>query len=134
MSTTSARASRGAWLAAAAPLACAVHCIAAPLVVLVLPAAGVHGPVETAVKLASAALALSFGWSGVRAHRRPAVLVPVMLGLALWVASSHAVGLLPETIGSALGGVMMAAGLGWSASLRHRAVCGACACPAHPHG
>ena len=136
MRSTSAAgsASRATSWAAAAPLLCAVHCIATPVLVLVVPGASLHGPLETAFKAGAALLAALFLASGVRAHGRFAVALPVALGLALWLAvPALGVGGWGEMALGALGGVLQAAGLAWSAALRHRAVCHTCACPAHPH-
>ena len=118
-------------LAAAAPLLCAVHCIASPLLVIVAPTVSLGGPFETGIKLASAVLAAVFLVFGVRAHGRRAVVAPVALGLALWLAAAGTHGL-AEVVLSALGGILQAAGLAWSAALRHKAVCHTCACPGHP--
>lgn len=130
-SAPAAGSSRAALFAAAAPLLCAVHCAAAPLVALALPSLGVHGPLEGAFKLASGLIAVLFVAGGVRAHGRRVVALPVAAGLALWVAGGLAGTLAAETVASVAGGLLLAAGLWWNASLRHRAACHHCGCPAH---
>ena len=135
MKASSAAAPRNSVWAAAAPLVCAVHCLAAPLVAVALPAASPHGPVEVAFKGATALAAAAFLWHGLSVHGRRRVIVPVALGLAAWAATALA-GLAgtPEAAASAAGGLLMAAGLFWNARLRHEAACHRCGCPAHDHG
>jgi hypothetical protein len=118
--------------AAALPLLCAAHCVASPLLVLAAPALALSEGSEAAVKLASAALAAGLVWSGVRAHGRLAVALPVLAGAAVWAAAA-ALGAdgAAERLWTAAGAVLLAAGMSWNAQLRHRATCRACGCAAH---
>ena len=130
--TGGGRAAAAIGWAAAVPLLCAVHCIAAPVLVLAAPALALDGGVEAAAQGFSAALAALAAWSGIRAHRRWTVLAPMTAGLALWTTPA-AIGWagLAESAAHAAGGVLLAAGMVWSARLRHRAACASCGCPAH---
>lgn len=126
--------SRVAAWAPAAPLLCAVHCLATPLVVSLLPAAGAGERAEPwllAAVLAVAALALR---TELRAHGRRRVLVPAVAGFAVWAASLA--GWLepaPEALTTTLGSLLVAGGMAWSARLRHAATCRDCGCPAPGH-
>jgi MerC mercury resistance protein len=115
-----------AW-ATAAPLVCAVHCVAAPLLVAVAPRltlteAHERGLVAGSLVVAAATLSL-----GVRVHRRRAVWLPVTAGTVLWLLSRFlppsAEG--PVTVAASL---LMAGGTFWSARLRHLATCRRCGC------
>jgi hypothetical protein len=128
---TNALTQPGSW-AAAAPLLCAAHCIALPVLVLVSPAFHLNPAIEYAVMAGAGMLAVLFlGW-GVAAHGNRLVWLPAMVGLAVWIGAeatlghSHA-GLWLHAVGSAL----LAGGLIWNAWLRHNAECGDCGCPAH---
>jgi hypothetical protein len=126
----SARLLRGmeAW-AAAAPLLCALHCLAAPLVVLFAPrlaAAEAHEPV---ILGASFGLAATAAVLGMRVHRRRAPLLLAAAGGLLWLATLRPIPLSGEAA-SVAASLLMAAGTLWSARLRHRATCPRCGCPA----
>lgn len=128
----SSRVRQPAFWAAAAPLLCAVHCAAAPVLVAVLPSLGVSEGVERVLMALSAALAAGFAISGIRSHGRAVVLLPLAAGLLLWVTGSlDLLPVLPEAVAHAAGGALMAAGMLWNANLRHRAACRGCGCPAH---
>jgi hypothetical protein len=130
METTARR--RGLDWAAALPLLCAAHCVASPLLVLAVPALGWGHQAEPLVQAASALLAAVAAWSGLRAHTRPVVLVPMAAGVALWMASAvldlHG---MPEAAAGVAGGLLLAGGMLWSGRLRHDAACHHCGCPAH---
>ncbi|CAA9369641.1 MAG: hypothetical protein AVDCRST_MAG89-4473 [uncultured Gemmatimonadetes bacterium] len=134
MSTTPARARTApafGW-AAALPLLCSVHCIAAPLLTVVAPAFAIAPAAEHAVQLASAVLAVVMAWSGLRAHGRAVVLAPMALGMGVWaVAETVGVSGGAEQAAHVAGGVMLAAGMLWNGHLRHEASCHHCGCPAH---
>ncbi len=101
-----------------APVACAVHCAAAPLLVLVAPALVENPAVETGllaatVLLAGVALALGF-----QRHRNPAATVPVLAGvLAWWASLSHVFHPIPEDLTTAAAALVVAGGLLWNARL-----------------
>lgn len=113
--------------AAAAPILCAVHCAATPLLVVFIPALALTPAVEVWLLVLSASLATVVILPGVRVHGRREVLLPVILGLGLWGASlAHWLHPLPEPLVSALGAMSVAGGIYWSARLRHRMECVAC--------
>ena len=123
-----------AFWAAAAPLLCAVHCAAAPLAVLALPAFAASESVERGFMGVSALLAAAFLASGIRQHGRWIVAAPVAAGAALWLAAELPGSPLPHSLTNAFGGLLLASGMLWNATLRHRAACRGCGCPAHAHG
>jgi hypothetical protein len=126
-----ARTRRAAMVSVAAPLLCAAHCMAAPLLVALTPALG-HGPAEIAIQLATLAFAVVLLRAGLRTHGRGMVIAPVVLGALAWVAG-HAAPESAETALSVAGGLLIAGGMLWNARLRHEAVCHSCGCPAHGH-
>lgn len=134
MSTTSAPArpaSAFRW-AAALPLLCSVHCIAAPMLAVAAPALAIAPAAEHAIQFVSALLAMAMAWSGLRAHGRPLVLVPMALGMGVWaVAETVGVEGAAEQAAHVAGGVLLAAGMLWNGHLRHQALCHHCGCPAH---
>lgn len=134
MSITPARARTApafGW-AAALPLLCSVHCIAAPLLTVVAPAFAIAPAAEHAVQFASAVLAAVMAWSGLRAHGRTIVLAPLALGMGVWaVAETVGVSGAAEQAAHVAGGLILAAGMLWNGRLRHQASCHHCGCPAH---
>ncbi len=130
METTARR--RGLDWAAVLPLLCAAHCVASPLLVLAVPALGLGHEAEPFVQGASALLAAGAAWSGIRTHRRLAVLVPMLAGVALWMVAAI-LGLhgAAEAVTGVAGGLLLAGGMLWSGRLRHDASCNHCGCPAH---
>ncbi len=109
------------------PLICAVHCLAAPALVLISPAFGENPLIE----FGALGLALAFGIPAVRAgwcehgNRRPLILAGV--GILIW--STSLLGLVPlEPVGlvHAAGAVLTGAGLLWNASARR-----SCSCAVH---
>ncbi|HEX2191266.1 MAG TPA: MerC domain-containing protein [Longimicrobiaceae bacterium] len=124
---------RPALWSAALPLACAAHCVAMPLAALFVPVLGHSTGVETGILLVTAVLAAAALRSGVRAHGRRAVWLPVAVGFAIWSASLAGwTQPLPEPATTVLGSLLVAAGMVRSARLRHEAACRSCGCPAHP--
>jgi hypothetical protein len=121
----------GGW-AAAVPLLCAAHCMAAPLLVAAAPALAVSEAMEPVVQLATLVFAAVMAALGVRVHRRPAVFAPVAAVTVIWLAAGAA-GLegLAETAVAVVGSLAVAAGLWWNARLRHDATCRACTCSSH---
>lgn len=119
-----------AW-AAAAPLLCAVHCMAAPLVLALAPRFAPGEAAERAVLAGSILLAATAAALGRRVHGRWAPLLVVLAGALLWLAGL--VARLPEEPATIGASVLLAAGTLWSARLRHNATCPRCGCHAHPH-
>ncbi|HEX5872009.1 MAG TPA: MerC family mercury resistance protein [Longimicrobium sp.] len=133
MARTDAGSAAVGW-AAAVPLLCAVHGLASPVLVMAAPALALGHGVEALVQAVSAALAGLMAWSGIRAHGRRAVLVPIVAGVVLWAAPGLVgwTGMM-ETAAHAAGGILLAGGMIWSARLRHDAACHHCGCPVHEH-
>lgn len=115
--------------AAAVPLLCAAHCIAAPLLVALAPRLAASERHERAAMAGSLCLALAAVVLGVRVHRRAAPLLLVGTGAACWMAPL-ATPLVPEQVAAVAASLAMAAGTLWSAHLRHRVACPRCGCPA----
>jgi len=119
-------------LAAAAPVLCAAHCIATPLLVLLSPAFQMSSAVEYTVMAVAATLAILFLAWGVAAHGRAVVWIPAIAGLIVWIGGEavfgHSAGGLWLHVA---GSILLAGGLIWNAYLRHEATCSDCGCPAH---
>jgi hypothetical protein len=97
--------------------ACAVHCLAHPLVV-VLPVAALGERLEGAVLVALVVLAALLLWSGARRHGRLAPALPVLAAIALW--SAALAGAVEEPVKALViagGGGLSFWGLTWSRSL-----------------
>lgn len=121
-----------AW-AMAAPILCAIHCAATPLLVLFLPSLALtHG--QEAVLLGFSAFAgLASLVPGVRLHGRMEVFLPLALGVFTWGAAlAHWLHGIPEPVASSAGAFAIAGAIFWNARLRHRVSCNACAL--HSHG
>ena len=121
-------------LAAAAPLLCAVHCVATPLLVAVLPAFAMGHRAEVVLFVASVVLV---GWatlSGSRVHRHAEPALVVGLGLSVW--GGLLFGALPAIggeLGIALAALVTAGGLVWNARLRHLTADDGCGCTSCGH-
>jgi hypothetical protein len=115
--------------ATAAPLLCAVHCLATPLVVALAPRLAGSEEHERAAVGASLVLAVLTTALGMRAHGRGSPLALVGAGALLWAATLLALPVPEEaaTLGATL---LMAGGALRGARLRHRAACARCGCPA----
>lgn len=117
--------------AAIAPILCAVHCLATPLLVTLLPAFARGAAFEIGLLALSAALAVGAVVWGLGSHGRWVVLVPILGGLAFWAASLAGwLAPVPEPVATPIGSLLVAVGLVWNGRLRHRAVCPGCGCPA----
>lgn len=102
-----------------APIACAIHCAATPLLVAVAPSLA---PGETAewmllaltVPLAGGALA-----AAMRSHREPLVFILIGLGLIAWTGSLlHLYHPVPEEFTTILASLTVAGGLLWNSRLQ----------------
>lgn len=118
-----------AW-ATAAPLLCAAHCIAMPLVVAFAPRLAAFEAHEAAVTAAALVLATATTVLGLRVHRRASPLLLLGAGALAWVATFLALPF-PEEALTITASLLMAGGTLWSARLRHRATCPRCGCAAH---
>lgn len=107
--------------------ACAVHCLAHPVLVLVLPMAAVGEAVEGAVLAGLLVVAALLLRSGIRRHGRYEPALPVVGAMLLWgVALAD---LVPEPAKAVLiagGGLLSFWGLTWSRRLVHACNCGDC--------
>lgn len=113
-------------LAAAAPLLCAAHCLATPVFVVAAPAVADYPGIEVGLMIVSAAIGVAAGAGGVRLHGEARVWLPIVVGLALWLAGM--ISQLPahEQLLTVTGGLMLAGGLFWNGWLRHRTTCASC--------
>ncbi len=115
------------------PAICAVHCLMMPILASTLPFFAATHSWEVwflAISALLAGVTLATSW---RLHGRWVVWVVAGLGFAIWSAALAGwLGTLPEALMSPIGGLLVAISLFWSGHLRHRAVCGSCACPVHP--
>jgi hypothetical protein len=104
--------------ASVAPVACAIHCVATPLLVAVAPAFAVGETAEWVLfglTLGLVAWALT---SGLRRHGnvRPAIVILPALGV--WMASLlHVFHPIPEEATTALAALVVAGGLIWNARM-----------------
>ena len=121
-------------LAAAAPLLCAIHCVATPLLVAVMPAFAMGHTAEVVMLAASVVLVGWATWSGTLVHRHVGPALVAGLGLSLW--GGQLFGALPAVggeLGIALAALLTAAGLMWNARLRHSATEIGCSCTSCGH-
>lgn len=118
-----------------APVLCAAHCVATPVLVLALPSFAVGTMAEQVLFTLSGLLALGFTAWAVASHGRMVAALPVLAGLALWGGGLF--GLIPgvaEEVTTVAGALILAAGLVWSSWLRHLTVCPDCSCASgKPH-
>jgi hypothetical protein len=110
--------------AAAVPLLCAAHCLAAPLLLVVAPSLAEAPALETGLILAGAGVALPLTVRGVRLHGAGRVWAPVVLGLLLWAVKLLGLEVgVGESVLAVAGSVAVATGLLWNARLRQRVEC-----------
>lgn len=118
--------------AGVAPVLCAAHCLASPLLAATLPAFAVGSVAEALLFAVSALLSLAFVAHASRVHGQPLVWAPVLGGLLVWGAGLlGAIPALSEEATTTAGALALAAGLFWNGRLRHQATCRDCGCPAH---
>jgi hypothetical protein len=114
-----------------APLMCAVHCLVTPLVALAAPVAAGAERYEPLIMLMAGIVVVATLQASVRAHRRLLPIVPVLAGGLLWIVSlAGGAVAVPEWLLGGTGGVLIYAGVRWSARLRAEALAGCCSCPA----
>ena len=115
------------------PAVCAVHCLAMPILASTLPCFAATHSWEAGLLAFSALLAVITLAASWWLHGRWGFWFTASLGLAVGVAALVGwLSPLPESLESRLGGLLVAGSLFWSGHLRHKAVCGTCACPVHP--
>ncbi len=123
-------------VAALAPLLCAVHCIATPLLVASIPALAGGAVFEVGAFGLSLVLATWSVIGGIRHHGDWQVAAPVGAGLAAWAVLLHdpSVTRHAEVLQAVAAG-LVAAGLLWNARRRHHATStGPCPACAGDHG
>jgi hypothetical protein len=104
-----------------APILCAIHCAAAPLLVLVLPAFAFTPAAEWSLLALTAGLAAFALFSGVRSHSEWRVLLPGAGGLLAWGASLSGIFLpFPEAASTAAASLFVAGGLLWNSRMHCR--------------
>jgi len=100
-----------------APLVCAAHCVATPVLVVVAPMLAPTPRLEWAffavsVALVSGAMLQASGVSG----RMPRAWIPIMLGLGIWAGSLASwFEPVPEAVSTVIGAMMVSAALLWNA-------------------
>ncbi len=110
-----------------APLACAVHCLAGPLLVAVLPVALFSETVEWGLFLLTVIFAAMVLGSGTRVHRRWGPWLIAAPGILLWGSSlGELLSPLPEEVGSVTGALFVAGALLRNTRLRCLATEGHC--------
>lgn len=113
--------------ALAAPVLCAVHCAATPLLVIFLPALALSHAAEAWLLGLTTVVAIVALVPGLRVHGRSEVFIPVVLGVLVWGgALAHWLHPIPEPLSSSVGALAIAAGIFWNARLRHQATCQTC--------
>jgi hypothetical protein len=95
--------------------ACAVHCLAHPALVLVLPMAAAGERVEGVLLAGLVFIAAAMLWLGLRRHGEWLPALPVVAAMALWTVAL--LGVVPEPVKALLvggGGLLSFWGLTWS--------------------
>lgn len=112
--------------APALPLACAVHCLSAPML-LPLAAPLVGETAEILFFAAAVLTAVAAAVRGMRSHGQARTTAPIIAGSLLWGAGlTGLLAGLEESLTTLTGALLMAAGLGWNSVLRHRTRCASC--------
>jgi hypothetical protein len=107
--------------------ACAVHCAASPVLVVLLPFLAWGEVVERGVILALIPLAAWLVWRGLRRHGQWGPVVPVAAGIMCWLIAlpeSHAG--IHQAVTFGAGGAFTFGGLQWSHRLRRSCGCVSC--------
>lgn len=105
--------------ASLAPALCALHCAAAPLLVLVAPAVVENPAVEFGLLAVTVVVAVAALSLGVLRHGSPRPMATVLLGvLAWWASLSHVFHPVSEELTTALAATVVAGGLLWNAQLQ----------------
>jgi hypothetical protein len=115
-----------------APIACALHCMAAPLLVVLAPALVPTPRMEWAFFLVSGGLAVGLlAWQAAP-ERRLALWALALVGLFVWAGSiADRFRPVPETVTTVIGTFLVAGALFWNVRLRRRV---SCEIPSAPSG
>jgi hypothetical protein len=104
------------------PMVCAVHCLAAPVLLVIAPVLASSALVEGALMAAALLFAVPVLFAGVQVHGRWLVWLPIALGSVLWISElAHAPIPAPGTVLTVSGSLLLAGGLVWNSRLRMRA-------------
>jgi hypothetical protein len=115
------RAGDGRSWAWTAPVLCAIHCAAAPLLVGLLPALALTSTAEWVLMGGSLVLATVVVGSAVRVHRQRWVPVVAAVGFVVWALSlADVFEPVPEVATTVLGASLVAGALLWNARLSAR--------------
>jgi len=121
--------------ASVAPLACAVHCLLTPVLVVLAPWMAVDAVWEAWMLAGTLGLGGLASWTGIRVHGQYRVLAPVLFGSGLWAAALAGwFAPIPEPAVAVVGAGAMAAGTYWSGRLRSAVLADACGCIACEEG
>jgi hypothetical protein len=107
--------------------ACAVHCVASPVLVVLLPLMAWGEVVERGALLALIPLAAWVVWRGLRRHGQWGPVLPVTAGIICWlVALPEADAGIHQALMVAAGGAFTYGGLQWSHRLTRSCDCVSC--------
>jgi hypothetical protein len=113
------------------PIVCAVHCLAAPVLLVVAPAFATSTLLEGGLMAAASLVAVPTVAGGVQAHGRSIVWLPIAAGAVIWASELMELARgVPDTVLTVTGSLLLAGGLLWNARLRARAH-DDCACTVH---
>jgi hypothetical protein len=104
------------------PMVCAVHCLAAPVMLVIVPAFASSPLVEGALMAVAFLFAVPIVLAGVQVHGRATVWLPIAFGSLLWIAElAEAPIPAPGTVLTVSGSLLVAMGLVLNSRLRARA-------------
>ena len=109
----------------ALPLACAVHCAAAPLLTVAGSMLAVPEPAELGLMAVGLAFAAVTVRCGLRRHGRRGPSGLALAGAAMWLGAHLAAGPAHWLAGT-VGGLLLFGALAWDAALRDRCGCAVC--------
>ncbi|CAN5847786.1 hypothetical protein BH23GEM3_BH23GEM3_12370 [soil metagenome] len=116
--------------AAAVPVLCAAHCVAAPLLIVLAPALAPTKATELALIALTVVITGGFLTHSTRTHRRLAPWLVAAGGLGIWLASVlDLFQPIPEVATTVLGSLIVAGALIWNSRLLHPDICPSCSCP-----
>lgn len=106
-------------MATLAPLACMVHCLATPLLLVLAPPLAGNRGIEAALIAVASVVGLAAMSRGIRMHHHWWVVVPFGAGVVLWiVALLDTRPLVPERALMVVAGILVAGAIYWDARMR----------------